>query len=855
MGNQDANEGENLPRVFKVEFPNQSAGAPIDPPFGNMDETETPNENPWAPFNSRMEWEIARWAKLRGLGSTAFSDLLSIPGVKESLGLSYGNTRELNAILDDHLTSRCPPFQRREVIVQNEVCELYFRDIIGCIRSIWADEELAGHLVFKPVQEYTDEDHKNRLYNEMNTAKWWWATQVALDSNEEGGTIVPVLISSDKTTLTMFGGKQAYPIYMTIGNVPKEIRRKPRHHAQILVGYLPIASLEHVPVTARRRTLTNLFHYCVDIILAPLKQAGEVGVSMRSGDGVWRRCHPIFATFVGDYPEQLLVTCIKQGQCPTMCVAKPHNIGGSLQHAKYRDIDTISTALNSLPLGATSFRRACADAGVKPVQNPFWLHLPYLDIYHSITPDILHQLYQGLIKHLIEWLREAYGDAEIDARCRRLPPNHQVRQFFKGITRMTRVTGKEHSQISRIILGILIDAKPHHHHTTAQSKRLVHAVRGLLDFVFIAQFPTHTSATLRDLKTALNDFHAYKNVFIQLNIRIDFNIPKLHSLEHYSDLIQFYGTTDNYNTEYTERLHIDFAKEAFRSTNMRDEFPQMTLWLDRREKVIEHEQVIRSRQSSLRPPPNPYHSNSIRISLDTLVEKYKAIHFANALAQFIVSRREPTYSWHQIEQHARDLQLPDVSFSVYHSIKFVIDTDLKSETIDIIHAKPSRSDKRGRPIPPRFDTALLTQSDNPFRAKDYQVVRVRTIFKLPIAICSEFLSEDPDFGIKDVDSSQSSSASSTSDTSEPNSPIHLAYVELFTKFGTPDDVHGMYSIKPLIKDQLHVYRIIPVSYLCRSVHLFPRFGQRAESSWTSSNVLDKATQFFVNTMSDRDMFR
>lgn len=35
----------------------------------------------WAPFSSRMEWEVARWAKLRGPGSTAFSELLGIDGV------------------------------------------------------------------------------------------------------------------------------------------------------------------------------------------------------------------------------------------------------------------------------------------------------------------------------------------------------------------------------------------------------------------------------------------------------------------------------------------------------------------------------------------------------------------------------------------------------------------------------------------------------------------------------------------------------------------------------------------------------------------------------------------------------
>lgn len=38
----------------------------------------------WAPFKSKMDWEIAKWAKLRGPGSTAFTDLLKIEGVQFS---------------------------------------------------------------------------------------------------------------------------------------------------------------------------------------------------------------------------------------------------------------------------------------------------------------------------------------------------------------------------------------------------------------------------------------------------------------------------------------------------------------------------------------------------------------------------------------------------------------------------------------------------------------------------------------------------------------------------------------------------------------------------------------------------
>ena len=35
----------------------------------------------WAPFRSQCDWEIARWAKMRGPTSSAVADLLAIPGV------------------------------------------------------------------------------------------------------------------------------------------------------------------------------------------------------------------------------------------------------------------------------------------------------------------------------------------------------------------------------------------------------------------------------------------------------------------------------------------------------------------------------------------------------------------------------------------------------------------------------------------------------------------------------------------------------------------------------------------------------------------------------------------------------
>ena len=43
------------------------------------------HNNPFAPFLSKLEWKVAKWAKLRGPGSTACSELLGIEGVSKAL--------------------------------------------------------------------------------------------------------------------------------------------------------------------------------------------------------------------------------------------------------------------------------------------------------------------------------------------------------------------------------------------------------------------------------------------------------------------------------------------------------------------------------------------------------------------------------------------------------------------------------------------------------------------------------------------------------------------------------------------------------------------------------------------------
>ncbi|KAH9009338.1 hypothetical protein EDB84DRAFT_1280521, partial [Lactarius hengduanensis] len=659
---------------------------------------------------------------------------------------------------------------------------------------------------------------------------------------------VPTVISSDKTQLTLFRSKATYPVYLTIGNIPKHIRRKPSHHAQMLIGYIPTTRLEGIGnKSARCRALANLFHFCMRFLLAPIASHGETGVAMMSGDGIWRRCHPVFAMFVGDYPEQVLATCTFNGRCPK-CAVHRNNLG-DYSRSPARDYGKALEAFLLADGDVRMFHSVCREAGLKPVFHPFWEALPLTDVFISITPDILHQLLQGVMKHLIAWLTNssAFGSAQIDARCRSLPPNHHIKIFARGISTLSRVSGLEHKQMCRILLGLVIELPLP---SGGSSARVIRTVRALLDFLYLAQLPSHTSETLLRLEESLARFHEDKDVFVDLGVREHFNIPKVHSLLHYKSSITLFGSTDNYNTEQTERLHIDFTKDAYRATNHKDEYPQMTAWLERREKIQQHMMFIAWRQRAQyddtqyseptgpsKPVPRTVQmarNPSLKaVSFNDLADKYGAFDFQDALADFIARLNHPQASATALRGLAEDTLLPFRHVPVFHKIKFVSTPDL--DIIDVVHVRLDQKDACRRTIPSRFDTVIVRgkPQDGAHVNKGLRIAQVRVVFQLPNKVLPQL------FPSTDV-----------------APPTHLAYVEWFSTIPTtPDSNSRLYRVSRLTRNGRRLASVIPVDDIYSSVHLLPRFGQLEDSPGCNTfSVLELCHSFYINPFSSRDIY-
>ena len=152
-------------------------------------------------------------------------------------------------------------------------------------------------------------------------------------------------------------------MYITIGNIPKEICCKPSNWAYILLAYLPTIRLENISNKAsQRHLLANLYHSCHGWIIQPLLNAGQSRIFMRSGDGLTLQIHLILACTVDDYPEQVLTTCILTGQCPS-CQTLRTKLG------EYRcdevpdlhDLTSILEALDSFEENPGGFLQICSE--------------------------------------------------------------------------------------------------------------------------------------------------------------------------------------------------------------------------------------------------------------------------------------------------------------------------------------------------------------------------------------------------------------------------------------------------------------------------------------------------------------
>ncbi|KAG8738339.1 hypothetical protein FRC10_006967 [Ceratobasidium sp. 414] len=587
----------------------------------------------------------------------------------------------------------------------------------------------------------------------------------------------------------------------------------------------------------------------MELILEPLKTFSDTGVEMQCADGGVRRIHPILAVYMADFPEQALVACVRESRCP-ICLAPTKHLGNrSKRYKKWKTRQTI----DALEDHWAGYSATIVDLGIRPTL-PFWADLPYVEMSNCLTPDLLHQLNKGVFgEHIVNWCTAILGAAEVDRRTKGMPRFPNLHHFSEGISPLSQWTGKEAKALGSIFIPVMAGCP---------AGEAVAAARGIIDFMYRAHMPELSDDELDAMERSLDDFHDAKDIFVHpmkkgyLPDESRFNdIPKIHMLSHYVRAIRELGTPDGYNSEATEWLHIDYVKLAWDSTNHgASALEQMATYLQRQEAwallraylyemgqlrdekgkrgVIVRQGDGDGEEDALGDGdrhgddedewyPTPLVSIAKRPSLGTKTGWYLIrTHGASNLISATIN-------------YLKTVTCDSAALALTENSKFKVWTCFKlrhavlpffpaiEPPVDPVRATPRSIDDEGTILHfGAFDVVLFTP-DNINKMQGlhrFQAGRVRAIFKLPnhlMDVCSQ----------------------------------HLAYVELFQPFSAGmAQPAGLYTTGFMKRNHQRCAAVIPISKICMSCHLAPRYHllepHQAISSGT--DLLSIHDTFYIN---------
>jgi hypothetical protein len=593
----------------RTEYPSGNPGEGFSPANGY---TNLPKEgwNPWHPFKNSSDFKAARTLIMHGTSKKAIDSMFT-SGLLRSPELSFSSATELYRKMAEMATELGPSSwsNGQEVLGNGEEVFYLFRNPIHIVQYLLRQRAYKEEMVYSPVKEFNP-SNGHRLFSEMHTADWWWETQASLPC--PNGTVIPLIFGSDTTHLTNFsGGKKAWPVYLTIGNIKSTMRNKPTSAAVIILALLP--------VPASTQEDRDVIHRILSRILEPLNQYSLCGILLQCSDNLDRRCFLRVAAWIADHSEYCTIYHIKKNSCP-LCEIRFDDLGSG-RLGRLRDY------LHYKELFDGDQLHELEAVDVQPVPNSLFWKIDHVISSNIWKPDKLHVILLGILKHLMEWLDRFLKDhnrkQSFDAVWKTIDPYPGVSMPTKAYSEVSQWQGKEMRSFSRIVYVCLAVAllNPSPSQRSVFKKALA-CTRSLIDFAAMADYKSHDEQTLSYMTNYLRDFHKYKQVFLQyragknaktvakatikvLRKRLHdeqdtdmdlssrkrqriayenrsvvaeehvavleelshFNFPKIHLLSHFVGSIRQFGSITMWSTETMESAHKHQVKDGYRASN------------------------------------------------------------------------------------------------------------------------------------------------------------------------------------------------------------------------------------------------------------------------------------------------
>jgi hypothetical protein len=301
----------------------------------------------------------------------------------------------------------------------------------------------------------------------------------------------------------MTGGQMAHPLLLSLTNINMSFHMKASNCGFLLLALLPVSNFIH-PDSKIRGMLENcLIHECLDFILQPVKVAAQIGIMMSDPLCNQRHVFTGLAAYIVDMPESAALAG-EAGMTSSVTMATYKEFGDPFRHEP-RNTSTTITQLRALEAAVDTWdlekyaKVALESYRLNGIHQPFWRDWPMAEPSEFLTPKPLHHWHKMFWDHDAKWCIHAVGASKIDFRFSILHPHTVYRHF---ISKLKQVTGREHQDVQRYIVGIIAGAVP---------KCFLIAVRALIDFRYLGQAPEISDTVLLKIKSALKEFHDHKD--------------------------------------------------------------------------------------------------------------------------------------------------------------------------------------------------------------------------------------------------------------------------------------------------------------------------------------------------------
>ncbi|RGB22476.1 hypothetical protein C1646_776041 [Rhizophagus diaphanus] len=167
----------------------------------------------------------------------------------------------------NQINSSAIDFKEKTIATHSGVnFKLYYQPIFHAIQVFVKRLEVSNNFVLRGEPNFSHKNRSERSFREPYECNWWLEIEKTLPPLNN---LLSIILYSDATTLDGLGKFSGHPVFLTLSNLPNQIRNSPE--SKVFLGFLPKVQDSGIKTTDSFRSFQReTFHKCFNIMLQPL---------------------------------------------------------------------------------------------------------------------------------------------------------------------------------------------------------------------------------------------------------------------------------------------------------------------------------------------------------------------------------------------------------------------------------------------------------------------------------------------------------------------------------------------------------------------------------------------------------